>query len=103
MYFEILRLYHCVILRLFSSTECDAPATVTPEGNDTSVDSFWIDGISMLAVLDLEVDYEVETFYVMVIEVVDFLRTPVLTGQATLKVRRTVFTYMYSCMFSSLQ
>ena len=80
--------------------ECAAPATVTPEGNDTDVESFWIDGISMLAVLDLEVDYEVETFYVIVIEVIDFLRTPVLTGQATLKVGRTACKFLRAFTFA---
>ena len=41
----------------------------------------------MLSILDLELDYEAATDYVIVIEVVDFLRTPELTGQATLKVK----------------
>ena len=68
------------------STECASPAVVLPEGDDSTVEQFWISDETMLAVLDLEVDYEVETSYTMVIEVVDFLRTPSLTGQATLKV-----------------
>lgn len=68
------------------TAECDAPAVLLAEGNDASVEEFWIGHETMLAVLDLEVDYEVATDYTMVIEVVDFLRSPVLTGQATLKV-----------------
>ena len=69
-----------------ASTECASPAVVLAEGDDSTVEQFWISDETMLAVLDLEVDYEVETSYTMVIEVVDFLRTPSLTGQATLKV-----------------
>ena len=61
-------------------TECASPAVLIPEANDTTIDSFWINHETMLAVLELEVDYEVATDYTMVIEVVDFLRTPSLTG-----------------------
>ena len=71
---------------LFNLLECPTPAVILEEGNDTSIEQFWIGQETMLSILDLELDYEAATEYVIVIEVVDFLRTPELTGQATLKV-----------------
>jgi len=40
----------------------------------------------MLVTLSSPVDYEVSTYYTLIVEVIDYLKVPALTGQITVKV-----------------
>ena len=57
-----------------------------PEGNDQSVESWTASTEKSLVTVALAVDYEVETFYTVVLEVEDYLKSPPATGSVTLKV-----------------
>lgn len=71
--------------RLF--VECPEAAVVVPEGNDSSVEEITVNTETMLVTLTTALDYEVETFYAIILQVIDVNKVPVLTGQVTLKVR----------------
>lgn len=66
--------------------ECTSPAVKIPDGNSSEVDEFVFNTESMLVTLNSTVDYEVEQYYVVIFEIVDEMKSPPLTGQATLKV-----------------
>ena len=57
-----------------------------PEGNDPTVVSWTTATEKNLVTLALDVDYEVDTFYTVVLEVEDYLKSPPATGSVTLKV-----------------
>lgn len=66
--------------------ECATPSVVIPEGNDTSVQEFTITTETMLVTVSLALDFEAAKEYTLVFEIVDDLKVPPLTGEATLKV-----------------
>lgn len=67
-------------------SECGSPSTITPEGNDPTVETFNINTQTALFTLDLSLDYEVVTLYTVVIQVEDNVKTPPSTGTITVKV-----------------
>ncbi|VDI72872.1 Hypothetical predicted protein, partial [Mytilus galloprovincialis] len=68
-----------------SYVECGSPSTITPEGNDPTVETFNINTQTALFTLDLSLDYEVVTLYTVVIQVEDNVKTPPSTGTITVK------------------
>ena len=57
-----------------------------PDENSTHVAEFIFNTDKMLVLLNTTVDYEVNKYYVVIFEIIDELKFPALTGQATLKV-----------------
>ncbi|XP_061171608.1 uncharacterized protein LOC133181081 [Saccostrea echinata] len=67
--------------------ECATPSTITPESYDGSVETFTMNTETALFTLDSSLDYEVNTTYSVVMEVVDTGKTPPSTGTITVKVK----------------
>ena len=65
---------------------CSVPSTITPESYDPTTESFTITTEQALLTLDSSVDYEVNTTYSVVMQVVDSGKTPPSTGTITVKV-----------------
>ena len=59
---------------------------VIPDQNLTGEEYFYITTEKAIVLLPLAVDYEGETAYTVIMEVVDFMKTPPMTGSITLKV-----------------
>ncbi|XP_052065558.1 uncharacterized protein LOC127705275 [Mytilus californianus] len=70
-----------------SYVECGSPSTITPEGNDPTVETFNINTQTALFILDLSLDYEVVTLFTVVIQVEDNVKTPPSTGTITAKIK----------------
>lgn len=55
-------------------------------GNATEVEYFTVTTETLYVTLASEVDYEVAQDYTLILEIIDTLKVPPLTGQATIKV-----------------
>ncbi|XP_033751294.1 LOW QUALITY PROTEIN: uncharacterized protein LOC117335429 [Pecten maximus] len=67
--------------------ECASPSSITPEGHDTSVETFSITTDIGLFVLASTFDYEANTTYTVVVQVADPGKSPPTTGTITIKVK----------------
>jgi hypothetical protein len=68
---------------------------MTPESHDPTTETFTLNTGVALFTLDSGLDYEVNTGYSVVMEVVDPGKTPPSTGTITIKVRNNVFRNNY--------
>ena len=80
-----------VLIIVLLVLECDGPVMVIPDDNITGVEEFVLTTKTMLVTLASGIDYEVATDYTLVIEIVDMVASPPLTGEATLKVGLYIF------------
>lgn len=62
-------------------------------GNASDVEYFTVNTETMYVTLASDVDYEVATDYTLVLEIIDTLKVPPLTGQATVKVRNLAYSF----------
>ncbi|OWF49028.1 Thrombospondin-4 [Mizuhopecten yessoensis] len=69
-----------------SYVECPDPSPVTPQGNDTSIETFIVNTDVALFTLALPFDYEVSSSYNVVMEIVDPGKNPPSNGTITIKV-----------------
>ncbi|KAK3095292.1 hypothetical protein FSP39_012895, partial [Pinctada imbricata] len=73
-----------------SYVACSVPSTITPEGHDPTTEAFTITTEQALLTLDsTTLDYEVNTTYSVVMQVVDAGKTPPSTGTITVKIKVT--------------
>ena len=55
-------------------------------GNNSEVENYDVTTETLYVTLSTKVDYEVSTSYTLILEVIDYLKVPALTGQVTVKV-----------------
>jgi syndecan 4 len=67
--------------------ECDGPANVTAELNETGTEDFTITTSSALLTLAASLDYEVNDRYVVIMTVVDAVASPQRTGTIVVRVQ----------------
>lgn len=72
---------------IFYIIACATPSTTTPESHDGTTEAFTLTTGVALFTLDSGLDYEVNTVYSVVMEVVDTGKTPPSTGTITVKVQ----------------
>ena len=76
---------------MYFLSECTSPAVKIPDANETlPYEEYTFSTDSMLVILNTSVDYEVNQFYTLIFQIIDDIKSPPLTGQATLKVGITL-------------
>ena len=68
-------------------SECSSVSVASVELNVSGVESFTVSTETALLIVNSSLDYEVEDFYVLILQVVDTAASPPQTGTIVIRVR----------------